>query len=213
MKILVTGFEAFGGESINPSWMVAKALHGKRIQKHRVVALQLPTVFHRSHKLLAEAISTHRPSLVLCLGQAGGRHAISIERVAINMDDARIADNDGQQPIDVAIIKRAPAAYFSRLPIKAILAALLKAGIPAEISNTAGTFVCNHVFYTLMHQLRKQREVRAGFIHIPYVPEQAAKQKSTPSMALADLIKGIELAIFVSLNQRADIEMAAGSIC
>lgn len=213
MKILLTGFEAFGGEAINPSWMVAKALHGKVIQKHRVLALQLPTVFQRSQLVLAEAISTYQPSLVICLGQAGGRHAISIERVAINVDDARMADNDGEQPIDKAIFKRAPAAYFSRLPIKAILATLVKASLPAEISNSVGTFVCNHVFYVLMHQLRKQNDVRAGFIHIPYLPEQAAKQKSAPSMALADLIRGIELAIAVSLSQKTDIELAAGSIC
>ena len=213
MKVLLTGFEPFGGETINPSWMVAQALHGKTIKKHRVVAVQLPTVFGRSCDVLAQSIAAHEPRLVVCLGQAGGRHAISIERVAINVNDARMADNQGQQPIDEWVVKRAPAAYFSRLPIKAILAGLMAAGLPAEISNTAGTFVCNHVFYGLMHQLRKNTTLRAGFIHIPYLPEQAVHQKNAPSMALADLIRGIELVIALSITQQADVTLAAGTIC
>ena len=145
--ILLTGFDAFGGDAINPSWLVAQALHGQTLQGHRVVAAQLPTEFEASRKRLAALLRQHQPALVLCLGLAGGRASLSLERIAINVQDARIADNVGAQPIDVPVIKSGETAYFSTLPIKAMLQALTAANIAAEVSQTAGTFVCNHVFY------------------------------------------------------------------
>jgi pyroglutamyl-peptidase len=146
--------------------------------------------------------------LVICLGQAGGRTAITPERVALNVDDARIADNAGQQPVDRPVVKAGPVAYWSTLPIKAIVQALRKRGLPAEISQTAGTFVCNHVFYGLMHELHGQRRVRGGFIHVPFLPEQTSDQ---PSLPLAKMITGIQTALEVSVRRSRDLREAGGA--
>lgn len=143
--VLVTGFDPFGGSPVNPSWQAVQALDGREIGGHRVLGAELPTVFGASIERLAQLVEQHRPRLVLCTGQAGGRGAISLERVAINVNDARIADNAGAQPVDTAIVAGGPAAYFTGLPIKAMLQALLDDGIRAEVSQTAGTFVCNHL--------------------------------------------------------------------
>ena len=144
--VLLTGFDPFGGDALNPSWEIARALHRRQIAGHRVLAAQLPTVFGASLARLDELLAAHRPALVICLGLAAGRAALSLERVAINVDDARIPDNAGAQPVDTPVVAGAPAAYFSTLPIKAMRQAMLAAGVPAEVSQTAGTFVCNHVF-------------------------------------------------------------------
>ncbi len=165
--VLLTGFAPFDGDDRNPSWEAVRALHGRRVAGHRIVARELPVEFGASLALLRRAIRELRPALVLCVGLAAGRDAISLERVAINVDDARIPDNAGRQPIDEPILRGGPAAYFSTLPIKAMYAALREAGIPAEVSQTAGTFVCNHVFFGLMHALRRHRRIRAGFVHVP----------------------------------------------
>jgi len=165
--VLLTGFAPFDGDDRNPSWEAARALHGRRIAGHRIVARELPVEFGTSLALLRRAIREVRPTLVLCVGLAGGRGAVSLERVAINVDDARIPDNAGRQPIDEPVVPGGPAAYFSTLPIKAMYVALRDAGIPVEVSQTAGTFVCNHVFYGLMHTLRRRRGIRAGFVHVP----------------------------------------------
>ena len=210
--VLLTGFDPFGGETINPSWEAVKTLDGERIHGHRIVAVQLPTAFGRSRRALRAALARHAPALVACVGQAGGRSAISLERIAINVDDARIADNDGAQPIDAAVVRGGPAAYFSTLPIKAMRDALLAAGIPAEVSQTAGTFVCNHVFYALMHALAASpRRVRAGFVHIPYLPEQAAKRQGAPSLPLDATVRGLRIAIDVALRVRKDARTAGGA--
>ena len=152
--ILLTGFDPFGADTVNPSWLVAQALDGQRIAGHRVVAAQLSTVFGKSLRQLEALVATHRPALVVCLGQAGGRNALSLERVGININDARIPDNAGQQPVDTPVVPGGPAAYFSSLPVKAMLQGVRRAGVPCEVSQTAGTFVCNHVLYGLLHLLQ-----------------------------------------------------------
>lgn len=209
--VLLTGFAPFGGERVNPSWQAVSALHGTRIAGHRVVARELPVVFGDSLKTLRSALREIQPALVICVGQAGGRPQLSLERVAINVDDARIPDNAGQQPIDVPVIADGPAAYFSTLPIKAMREALRSAGFPGEVSQTAGTYVCNHVFYGLMHALRRQRAARAGFIHIPYSPAQAALHPGTPSIAVETVTAALRLATQVALKTPSDIRMAAGA--
>lgn len=193
-NILLTGFEPFDGEAVNPSWELARALNGETIGGARVVAVQLACRFHVALAQLDEALARVRPVLALAIGQAGGRCDLSLERVAINVDDARIPDNGGAQPIDEPVVPDGPAAYFSTLPIKAIVAGLREAGCPASVSQTAGTFVCNHVFYGLQHRLRGQ-DVRSGFMHIPYLPEQAARHPGAASLPLQTLIDGTRLAI------------------
>jgi pyroglutamyl-peptidase len=209
--VLLTGFQPFGGEQVNPSWQAVSALHGTRIAGHRVVARELPVAFGASLKALRAALRDMRPALVICVGQAGGRAQLSLERVAINIDDARIPDNTGQQPVDVPVVAEGPAAYFSTLPVKAMRHALNTAGFPAEVSQTAGTYVCNHVFYGLMHALRRQRIVRAGFIHIPYSPAQASMHPGTPSVAVETVTEALRLAVKVALNTRMDARLAAGA--
>jgi pyroglutamyl-peptidase len=211
MKILLTGFEPFGGEDINPAWEVARSLDGERLSGALVVARQLPCVFGRALAVLHEALQEDRPDLVLALGQAGGRCDFSIERVAINVDDARIADNHGAKPIDQPVVPGGPAAYFSTLPIKAMVAGLRAAGLPASVSQSAGTFVCNHVFYGLQHQLAGSA-VRSGFMHIPYLPEQAAHHPGQASLPLATLIDGTRLALLLAWQNQADLAISEGAV-
>jgi pyroglutamyl-peptidase len=209
--VLITGFEPFGGETVNPSWEVVKQLDGAIIDDCRVVARQLPCVFGESLSVLNAAIDALQPSVVLAVGQAGGRVDVTVERVAINVDDARIPDNHGRQPVDVAIVEGGPAAWFSTLPIKAMVAALRESGIPASVSQTAGTFVCNHVMYGVLHKLADRPEVKGGFIHIPYLPEQAAAHPGAPSMATQTVKQALEIAITVVLRQEADIKVVGGA--
>ena len=209
--VLVTGFEPFGGETLNPSWEVVKQLEGATIENCRVVTRQLPCVFGESLTVLNAAIDELQPSVILAIGQAGGRVDITVERVAINVDDARIPDNRGQQPVDVEIVPGGPAAWFSSLPIKAMVSALQEAGVPASVSQTAGTFVCNHVMYGLLHKIGSQSEVRGGFIHIPYLPEQAAAHAGAPSMAAQTVKRGLEIAIAVAIRQQADVKITGGA--
>ena len=200
MNILLTGFEPFGGETINPAWEVARALHNQVMGDATVHARCLPTSFGEAPGELSQALAALRPGLVIALGQASGRSEISIERVAVNLIDARIADNAGQRPQDVPVRAEAPAAYFSTLPIKAMRDALRAAGHPAGLSLSAGAFVCNQVFFELQHQLAG-RGVRSGFIHLPALPEQAARvQPAVPSMGLAAQIDAIRLAIAVAMG-------------
>jgi pyroglutamyl-peptidase len=199
--ILLTGFEPFGGDSINPSWLIAQALHGQDLGGARVQALCLPTEFGKAITQLKLALKHRRPELVLALGQASGRADLTPERVAINVDDARIADNAGAAPIDEPIVARGPAAYFSSLPIKAMVVAMQNAGLPASVSQTAGTFVCNHVFYGLMHAVRRRPGVRAGFMHVPLLPEQVAALGGNawaPSMPLHDMVQGVRIALMAA---------------
>ena len=209
--LMLTGFEPFGGEPINPSWQVAQALHGVCIEGVTVQALQLPCVFSAASTALDAALFRTRPVLVLALGQAGGRDGFTVERVAVNVDDARIPDNAGQQPIDTPVVAGGPAAYFSTLPIKGMVAALQQAGWPAAVSQTAGTYVCNHVFYGLMHSLRRRRSVRAGFMHLPWLPEQTAARAGQPSLSLEAQTSGVRLALQAALTHRGDLRISGGA--
>ncbi len=211
--LLLTGFEPFGGETINPSWEVARRLDGASIAGLRVVARQLPCRFGDAAEALGQALRACRPAVVLALGQAGGRSDVSVERVAINVDDARIPDNAGAQPVDAPVAPGGPAAYFSTLPIKAIVAGLRAQGVPASVSQTAGTFVCNHVFYALMHALRDRPTVRAGFVHLPLLPEQAARQPGQPSMPLEWMVEAVRAAAAIAASHRgADVSLAEGRV-
>lgn len=208
--VLITGFEPFEGARINPSWEAASQLNERMIGGVKVVARQLPCVFGHSLEVLEQAIDELDPVLVIAVALAGGRTDISVERVAINIDDARIADNAGNQPIDEPIIVAGPAAYFSTLPIKAIVSGIREAGIPASVSQTAGTFVCNHVMYGLLHRLRR-RKARAGLIHVPCSPEQAIGRPGTPSMSLASVVLALEMAISIALTVEEDICLEGGA--
>ncbi|ENM5789410.1 pyroglutamyl-peptidase I [Vibrio mimicus] len=210
--IIVTGFEPFGGESVNPSWQLAKQLDGWQPNEECTVkAIELPCVFDESIDRLNHALAQYQPCLVLALGQAGGRSAFSLEKVAINYNDARIADNAGQQPIDTATISDGPTAYFSTLPLKAIVHALHQQHIPAEISYSAGTYVCNHLFYGLMHALKDQPKVRAGFIHIPLSPQQACQHKA-PSMSIEMGVEAVKTTIDIALTQHEDMLISLGNL-
>jgi pyroglutamyl-peptidase len=211
--VLLTGFDPFGGETVNPSWLAAERLHDGIVAGHRIESVRLPTAFARAPQVLRSAIRRHPPALVLCVGQAGGRSAISLERVAINMIDARIADNDGAQPVDAPVARGGPAAYFSTLPIKAMHADLDAARIPVEISQTAGTFVCNQVFYALMHALARMPapRPRGGFVHIPFVDEQVAHRPELPSMPLDVIVAGLRIAIDSALRTRHDRRIVGGA--
>lgn len=209
--VLITGFEPFGGEQINPSWEVVSRLDNAIIRGCRVVARQLPCVFGESLSVLNAAIDALSPALVLAVGQAGGRSDITVERVAINVDDARIADNKGQQPVDMPIVIDGPAAWFSTLPIKAMVSAMREAGVPASVSQTAGTFVCNHVMYGLLHKLSGLSEVKGGFIHIPYLPQQAAAHPGAPSMVAETVRQALEIAIETALQVEKDLVVTGGA--
>ena len=212
MKALVTGFEPFGGEPINPALEALRRLP-PRLGALTLATRVLPTAFGRTLGALENAVLTTAPDIVLCLGLAGGRAALSLERVAINIDDARIPDNDGLQPIDLPVVAGGPAAYFATLPIKAATAALRQAGLPAVVSNSAGTFVCNHVFYGLMHlAAMRQPGLRGGFLHLPYLPSQAARLDGAPAMALDDIVRGIEIVLEVAAARSEDIVAAEGAI-
>lgn len=210
--VLMTAFEPFGGEAINPSWEAVRALEGKQIGGATIVIRQLPVVFSEVLNVLNRALDEVKPDAVLSVGQAGGRSDITVERIGINVDDARIPDNAGNQPVDEPIVAGGPAAYFSRLPIKAIVAAVREAGIPASVSQTAGTFTCNRVMYGLLHWLEQhQSPARAGFIHIPYLPEQAAQHPGAPSMSVTTIIQALEIAVKVTLETGDDIKQAGGA--
>ena len=212
-KVLVTGFDPFGGEPINPAWESVKELAKIESDQYKVEVRQIPTVFDKSIEHLYAAIEETKPDIVLCIGQAGGRGDLSIERVAINVNDARIADNEGNQPIDTPIVEHGPAAYWSTLPIKSMVHELQQQGIPSSISQTAGTYVCNHVFYGLMHYVAENKAaIRGGFIHIPYLPEQAARQSGQPSMALETIVKGLRVATEAVISHDQDMVVSGGQI-
>jgi len=209
--VLLTGFEPFNGADVNPSWEAARALDGWSGPGFQVVARELPCVFGRANLALFDAIDALQPDIVIGVGQAGGRHEISVERVALNVDDASMPDNAGQQPIDAVIADGGPAAYFSTLPIKAIVRALRLRGFPAGVSQTAGTFVCNHVFYGLM-QHAQGRALKGGFIHVPFLPQQVAdRADAAPSMALNDVIDGLRIAVEVAVGVETDVAEAGGA--
>lgn len=213
MKILVTGFDPFGGESVNPAWEAVSRIKDE-IAGAEVIKLQVPTVFKRSIERLEAGIAEHKPDAVICVGQAGGRFDVTPERVAINIDDARIKDNEGNQPIDIPVFEDGAPAYFSTLPVKAIVKEINEAGLPSTLSNTAGTFVCNHIMYGVLYLAEKKYpKMRAGFIHVPYIPQQVVDKKGSPSMALEDIVKSLEAAVKAVVENDKDIKASGGTIC
>jgi pyroglutamyl-peptidase len=200
--LLLTGFEPFGGESINPSWEVARSLSGELIGSMRVHSVQLPCVFALAPQAMQAALSQYAPQAVLCLGQAEGRSEVTPERVAINILHARIPDNAGAQPQEEPVVRQGPTAYFSGLPLTRIVQRLLELDIPASISNTAGTFVCNQVFYWLQHTWARPDRC-SGFVHLPCLPEQAARMTQTagcPSLPLEVQIKAVREIVSVMMS-------------
>lgn len=210
--VLLTGFEPFGGEAVNPSAEVAAALHGAVVAGHRVVTAVLPCVFSSAGPALTDAIARTDPVLVLALGLAGGRAELGLERVALNLKDARICDNEGEQPLDGEVVPGGPSAWFSSLPVKAMAQGLRERGIPAVLSLSAGTFVCNAVFYALMNDLSRRRGVRGGFIHLPFLPEQAARHSSAPGMPLGTMMQAVTWALEIALRTPEDIRVPGGSL-
>ncbi len=210
MKVLITGFDPFGGEQINPAWEAIKLLPDN-IESIEVIKLEIPTVFNKSINVLLAGIEEHKPDAVICVGQAGGRYDITTERVAINLDDARITDNEGNQPIDEKVYSDGDSAYFSNLPIKAMTDAIKSSGIPASVSNTAGTFVCNHIMYGLLYHINKSGVTKkGGFIHVPYIPEQVINKPNLPSMGLDIISKGLKAAISAIGKNEKDIKISSG---
>lgn len=212
-KVLVTGFDPFGGEPVNPALMSVMQLPDE-ILGVQIIKKEIPTVFDKSIEVLYQTLKEEQPDMVICVGQAGGRPNITVERVAINQDDARIPDNEGAQPIDRTIFAEGPAAYFATLPIKAMVQNMKAAGIPAAVSNTAGTFVCNHVMYGIMYMIdKKYPNIKGGFIHVPYIPSQVVTKPNMPSMSASDITKGLELSIKAAVENKEDVKAVGGEIC
>lgn len=213
MKVLITGFDPFGNENINPALEAVKKLPDT-IESAEIIKLEIPTVFRKSLEKIEENIIKHKPDIVISIGQAGGRFGITPERTAINIDDARIPDNENKQPIDTAIFEDGENAYFSTLPIKAMVEEMKKGNIPCSISNTAGTFVCNHVMYGILYMAaKKYPNIKGGFIHVPYIPSQVLDKPNMPSMSIGNITKGLELCIKAAINNNSDVKTVGGSIC
>lgn len=212
MKLLLTAFDPFGGEPINPALEAVKLVADK-VGDVNIVKLEVPTVFGKSIVTVIAAIEKEKPDAVLCIGQAGGRYDLTPERVAINLDDASIEDNEGNQPIDTTIFEDGAPAYFSTLPIKAMVAKIQEAGVPASISDTAGTFVCNHLMYGVLYTLaKKYPDVRGGFMHVPFVTSQVVKRSApAPSLAVEQIVKGIEAAIAAIGENSENVKSAEGT--
>lgn len=210
--VLVIGFEPFDDEPTNPSMLIARGLDGECIGGHKIVGAVLPVTFADAPIALADLLEEHGPQMVIALGQAGGRAGISLERIAINLVDARIPDNSGLQPFDSPVLKGGPNAYFSSLPVKAIKSRLDSLGIPCALSLSAGTFVCNQVFYWLCHLLDTEHHlVRGGFIHVPWLTEQAERHPGQPGMELVTMIEGVRAAIECALATQADLPVPGGA--
>ncbi|WP_166987315.1 pyroglutamyl-peptidase I [Canibacter zhoujuaniae] len=211
MRILVTGFDPFDGEEINPAREAVFALPDE-IAGAAIIKAEVPTEFMQSTILMRELIAQHSPDIVLCVGQAGGISGLNAERVAINLQDARIPDNAGYAPLDAPVIADGPAAYFATLPVKAMVRAAREAGLAAQVSYSAGTFVCNHLMYVALHELRARPDVRAGFVHIPYLPEQVAKRPGVPAMPLAETVRGLSAMISAAVGFEKDLEVSEGAL-
>lgn len=208
-KLLLTAFAPFDGERINPALEAVKLVKDK-IGNLLIVKLEVPTVFGKSIDTVREAIERERPDFVLSIGQAGGRAEITPERVAINLDDARIPDNEGNQPIDESVFPDGENAYFSTLPVKAMVEAIRKEGLPSSLSNSAGTYVCNHLMYGVLYYLDKRPGIKAGFIHVPYIPEQTKNKKEMPALELSEIVRGLEAAITAIAINGTDKMLAYG---
>ncbi|WP_315118881.1 pyroglutamyl-peptidase I [uncultured Clostridium sp.] len=213
MKVLITGFDPFGGEKINPSFEAVKKIDDK-VSGAEIIKAEIPTVFKKSIEEVERLITNHKPDIVICVGQAGGRFDISVERVAINIDDARIEDNEGNQPVDKKVFEDGENAYFSNLPIKAMVSEMRSNNIPASLSNTAGTFVCNHTMYGLLYLINKKYpNIKGGFIHVPYIAEQVITKQNTPFMDLDKIGEGLTFAIKAAVENKEDLNITLGKIC
>ena len=213
MKILVTGFDPFGGETLNPAYEAVRLLPAE-INGATIISAEIPTVFQTSAQVLTALIEEHQPDVVLNIGQAGGRFEMTPEKIAINLDDARIPDNAGNQPLEQRIQAQGETAYFTQLPVKAMAARIQAAGIPSTVSFSAGTFVCNHVMYQMQYLIATDYpEMKAGFIHVPYLPSQVVGRSGLPSLALADITRGLEAAIaaIVDYQDRPDSPLIGGT--
>lgn len=210
MKVLITGFDPFGGESINPALEAVKMLPDT-IAGADIVKLQIPVVTRISIDKIHEKMQEIQPDIVISIGQAGGRFGVTPERVAINITDARIPDNDGNQPIDEPIFEDGDTAYFSNLPVKAMVQSIKDAGYPSSLSNTAGTYICNHVMYGILYYIQKEfPQTRGGFIHVPYAASQVVDKPNTPSMAIADIAAALEAAIRAAIENQDDLKLVGG---
>ena len=208
-KLLLTAFTPFDGERINPALEAVKLVKDK-IGNLLIVKLEVPTVFGKSIDTVREAIEREKPDFVLSIGQAGGRAEITPERVAINLNDARIPDNEGNQPIDEPVFPDGENAYFSTLPVKAMVEAIRREGLPSSLSNSAGTYVCNHLMYGVLNYLDKRPSIKAGFIHVPYIPEQTKNKKEMPVLELSEIVRGLEAAITAIAINGTDKKLAYG---
>jgi len=212
MKILITGFDPFGEETTNPALEAVKKLPDTLLGAS-IIKLEIPTVFHKSAEVVQQAIEKYQPDVVINIGQAGGRFSVTPERIAINVDDARIPDNDGNQPIDEVIQLDGKSAYFTQLPIKAMVQSIKEAGLPASVSNTAGTFVCNHIMYQVQYMIdKKYPHIKGGFIHVPYIPSQVVEKVNQPSMNLNDIVTSLEKSIeaIINYSNKGDLKMIGG---
>ncbi len=211
MKILITGFDPFGGAKINPAYEAVKLLPDK-IKDAEMIKLEIPTVFKKEGEVLEAGIEKHKPDVVICVGQAGGRSGMTVEKVAINLMEARIPDNDGQQPMDEPVCSDGENAYFAKLPVKAIVQNMREQGIPARVSYTAGTYVCNDVMYRLLYLIEKKYpEMKGGFIHVPYLPEQVIDlPDGTPSMTAEMIAKALESAVEAVIENEEDLKTVMG---
>jgi pyroglutamyl-peptidase len=205
-KLLVTAFEPFAGEPLNPSLEAARQMEKVEFPETVIHIAELPVDRFRAVEMALELLRSNKPDIVIMLGEAGGRYRVNPERVAINIDDFRIADNAGNQPKDEPIIDGGPAAYFSTLPIRAITDRIVKAHIPAAISNSAGSYLCNRLFFSVMHAINVEGwATRAGFIHLPYLHDQAMnKYPDVPSLSRESIVEAVRLAIEVSIGSRAE---------
>ena len=212
MKVLVSGFDPFGGDEINPAFEAVKLIP-EQVAGAEIIKVEIPTVFGKCAVVLKEAITRHQPDAVLCVGQAGGRSVISVEKVAINLGEARIADNEQQQPTDQALIEDGPTAYFATLPLKAMVKNIKEHGIPASISYTAGTFVCNDIMYHLLYMIEHEfPQMRGGFIHVPFDTMQVLdRPEGTPSMPVATIAKALEYALEAIVENENDVSGEAGT--
>ncbi|MBB5118287.1 Pyrrolidone-carboxylate peptidase [Streptomyces eurocidicus] len=210
-RVLLTGFEPFGGESVNPSWQAVREVVARPPAGVGITGVRLPCVFGGALDALRAAVADTDPDVVLCVGQAGGRPDLTVERVAVNIDDAVIPDNAGARPVDEPVVPGGPAAYFATLPVKRCVAAVREAGLPASVSQTAGTFVCNHVFYGLMHLAATERPgLRGGFVHVPYAPGQVT-DRAVPSLPVATVAEGLRVIAVTAAGRTDDIRRAGGA--
>lgn len=213
-RVLLTGFQPFGGESINPAWVSVREMTGKKFLDYEIVTGEIPVTRYAALEETEKLILQYEPEIVINVGQAGGSLEMRVERIGINCDDYSIPDNDGNQPLGEPVFQEGPAAYFVTVPIKAMVQGMVKAGVPAIVSNSAGTYLCNHICYGVAHMAAtRYPHLLTGFIHIPFLPEQAAGKRGRPSMALTTLVTGLEAAVTAAIQfKNGDIDAEGGAL-